>query len=219
MIKNDYFAHTSPAGINPWFWYEKDGYDYKYAGENLAINFLKAEDQHKAWMASPTHRKNILNDKYQEIGVAVDAGKINGQMAIIAVQEFGARDGAAAIPPDGKNFSGQGNENTLKDIGNKPQVLSMKDLSGKNLQNEPVNISHDLNFFRSLADGLGENQFAISEFMSTLAFLMLLFSMLLSSVSFMAVAGHEILVAEELRKKSLAEALSIEDQKNILAAR
>ena len=94
MIKNDYFAHTSPQGISPWYWYDKDNYDYKYAGENLAINFLKAEDQQKAWMDSPTHRKNIFNPNYQEIGVAVAAGEINNQTAIITVQEFGTLSGA-----------------------------------------------------------------------------------------------------------------------------
>jgi hypothetical protein len=94
MIKNDYFAHTSPQGVSPWHWIEKSGYDYKYAGENLAINFSSAESQHKAWMASPTHRKNILNPSYKEIGVAVGQGKIDGENVVITVQLFGAVPGA-----------------------------------------------------------------------------------------------------------------------------
>jgi len=106
MIKNNYFAHTSPKGLTPWNWYEKEGYDYKFAGENLAINFLTAESQHKAWMASPTHRKNIMNPLFRDVGVAVGAGEINGQMAIITVQEFGTlyseanevSDSAPAVP-------------------------------------------------------------------------------------------------------------------------
>ena len=61
MIKNNYFAHASPTGVTPWFWFEKNGYDYKYAGENLALGFSSAEKEHRAWMDSPTHRKNILN--------------------------------------------------------------------------------------------------------------------------------------------------------------
>lgn len=89
MIENDYFAHTSPAGMTPWSWFEKSGYDYKYAGENLAINFSSARSQHKAWMASPTHRKNILNPRYREIGIAIGEGKIDGKESIVTVQMFG----------------------------------------------------------------------------------------------------------------------------------
>ena len=40
MIENNYFAHTSPQGKTPWHWVEESGYDYRYAGENLAINQL-----------------------------------------------------------------------------------------------------------------------------------------------------------------------------------
>jgi hypothetical protein len=89
MIKNDYFAHTSPGGTSSWYWFEKNGYDYKYAGENLAINFDNAEGQHEAWMKSETHRRNILNPNYQEIGVAVAQGKIDGQYVTLTVQLFG----------------------------------------------------------------------------------------------------------------------------------
>ncbi|MBU2028683.1 CAP domain-containing protein [Patescibacteria group bacterium] len=89
MLKEKYFAHNSPSGKTPWFWMEKAGYDYRYAGENLAIDFKNTEDQHAAWMKSPTHKKNILNKDFQEIGVAVKQGFIEGHLAIITVQEFG----------------------------------------------------------------------------------------------------------------------------------
>ncbi len=94
MIKKKYFAHNSPDGITPWSWIEKSGYNYRYAGENLAIDFKDAESQHTAWMKSPTHRKNILNSDFQEIGVAVKEGVIEGHLATITVQEFGLQMGA-----------------------------------------------------------------------------------------------------------------------------
>lgn len=130
MIANNYFAHTSPAGIEPWHWFEESEYDYQFAGENLAINFLTTEAQHKAWMKSPTHKKNILNSNYSEIGVAVGAGEINGQMSIIAVQEFGTRIGEANLAGRGSNFSAAKNKNLIEE-GNKivPQVLSVRSAS------------------------------------------------------------------------------------------
>ena len=102
MIKNDYFAHTSPAGITPWVWIEKVGYNYKFAGENLAINFSSAEDQQTAWMNSETHKKNILSPDYKEIGAAVKEGIINGKPTTITVQEFGSQNIYVATDGNGK---------------------------------------------------------------------------------------------------------------------
>lgn len=92
MIQNNYFAHTSPQNVSPWAWFEKVKYEYKYAGENLAINFKTAENEHEAWMESETHKKNIINPKYQEIGVAIQKGIIDGKSALVTVQLFGARE-------------------------------------------------------------------------------------------------------------------------------
>jgi hypothetical protein len=106
MLKNNYFAHTSPSGVTPWFWVEKNGYDYKYAGENLALGFSSLEKEHQAWMDSPTHRKNILNPNYKEIGVAVGEGMIDNSLVTIAVQSFGSQS---------KDSTGIKEENNLSD--------------------------------------------------------------------------------------------------------
>lgn len=91
MVAHNYFAHTSPSGVTPWFWFDQAGYNYIHAGENLAINFESAESEQEAWMKSPTHRKNILGAGYQEIGVAVKRGSIDGQKGILVVQFFGSQ--------------------------------------------------------------------------------------------------------------------------------
>jgi len=92
MLANNYFSHTSPAGRTPWKWIEGENYDYSYAGENLAMDFHSAEAMEKAWMESPTHRANILNDKYIDMGVAVKEGNINGHSTMLAVVMFGSGD-------------------------------------------------------------------------------------------------------------------------------
>ncbi len=89
MLKNNYFAHTSPQKIKPWHWFKQVNYNYTFAGENLAMNFIEAEDALDAWMNSPTHRDNIISDNYKEIGVAVAVGQINGKQTTIVVQHFG----------------------------------------------------------------------------------------------------------------------------------
>lgn len=113
MIKNDYFAHTSPKGITPWDWFEKNNYDYKFAGENLAINFTRAEDQQKAWMESETHKKNILDPNYSEIGVSVQKGFINGKLTTIVVQEFGRQASYAESAGPGKTAGAKNSEVVL----------------------------------------------------------------------------------------------------------
>ena len=97
MFNDNYFAHISPAGKTPWFWIENQGYDYRFAGENLAINYTDAQDEQKAWMDSPLHRKNILNADYKEIGVAVEDGIIDGHKTTVAVQMFGAQFPKAVV--------------------------------------------------------------------------------------------------------------------------
>lgn len=98
MSKNGYFAHTSPKGVEPWHWFDMAGYDYLYAGENLAINYKNVEDQEQAWMNSTTHRKNILNPKYADIGVAVGTVKIDDRESLIVVQMFGKQAVGNSLP-------------------------------------------------------------------------------------------------------------------------
>jgi len=97
MIAKNYFSHTSPQGVTPWKWIDGEGYDYSYAGENLAMDFQSAEKMEDAWMKSPTHRANILNEKYKDIGVAVKAGSINGSETILVVVMFGSGDKNGAV--------------------------------------------------------------------------------------------------------------------------
>lgn len=89
MFENDYWAHVSPEGVEPWDFILGVDYDYIYAGENLAKNFSSSSDVVKAWMESPTHRDNILNRNYKEIGFAVVNGTLNGYETTLVVQMFG----------------------------------------------------------------------------------------------------------------------------------
>ncbi|MDD3190703.1 MAG: CAP domain-containing protein [Candidatus Pacebacteria bacterium] len=90
MFDNQYFEHTSPDGVTPWFWFEEVGYDYYYAAENLAIDFTTAEGAHKAFMKSTGHRENILGVNYNEVGIAAVTGMFEGRETIIVVEEFGS---------------------------------------------------------------------------------------------------------------------------------
>jgi len=89
MVRNGYFSHTSPLGTTPWFWFGEAGYEYAYAGENLAIGFVDSKSLYDAWLDSPSHKANLLNPKYQEVGYAVVRG-FGENNTIVVVQLFGS---------------------------------------------------------------------------------------------------------------------------------
>ena len=89
MAENQYFSHYSPAGVSPWHWFNEAGYSYAHAGENLAIHFTDSSEVVEAWMDSPTHRANIVNANYTEIGVGTARGTYEGYDTVYVVQLFG----------------------------------------------------------------------------------------------------------------------------------
>lgn len=93
MAKNGYFSHVSPSGLTPWVWLKNVGYEYSYAGENLAMNFSDSADVVSAWMKSPTHKRNIINGNYKEIGIGVAEGIYNGNRTTFVVQFFASPAG------------------------------------------------------------------------------------------------------------------------------
>ncbi len=95
MLDNNYFEHTSPTGVTPWHWFKLAGYNFAWAGENLAMDFFDTDKVFQAWMNSPAHRDNILNPRFQEIGIAVKEGEINQHFTTLAVLTFGSQQKSA----------------------------------------------------------------------------------------------------------------------------
>lgn len=90
MAAKGYFAHVSPIdGKNSWHWFKQEGYTFAYAGENLAVDFTDSVDVERAWMNSPTHRRNILDGNFSEIGIATARGTYKGRPTTFVVQMFG----------------------------------------------------------------------------------------------------------------------------------
>ncbi len=97
MLKQQYWAHVAPDGTTPWAWFRKVGYNYSYAGENLAKNFTTADAATTAWMASPEHRANILNSHYTDVGFAVVSGTLQGENTLLIVALYGRPAGDVAV--------------------------------------------------------------------------------------------------------------------------
>lgn len=89
MFTAQYFEHTAPDGETAADLTRSVDYKFQIVGENLALGIFDTDKSLvKAWMDSPTHRENILNPKYTEIGVAVGVGDYKGQRQWMSVQHF-----------------------------------------------------------------------------------------------------------------------------------
>ncbi len=90
MFALQYFEHISPTGKSASDLVRAAGYDFQSVGENLALgDFGTDKKLVEAWMNSPSHRKNLLNPKFTEIGLAVAKGTYKGDRQWLAVQHFG----------------------------------------------------------------------------------------------------------------------------------
>ena len=131
MFRYNYWAHTSPRGVEPWKWLGDVGYSYSIAGENLAKNYPTAVATVDAWMASPSHRENILNDRYTEVGFAVAEGTLEGRPTTLVVAFYGAPAEQPTLAADSDDpilfvapGIGQGGGGILGYIGSAIQSLS-----------------------------------------------------------------------------------------------
>lgn len=123
MLEKQYWDHFGPNGESPWQFIRAAGYDYVYAGENLAKGFRTAEGIHEAWMASPTHKANIVSGNYKDIGVAVVEGELLGKQTTLVVQMFGNLtdevQGATEDPVEEPSLSSSSEEKVVvnKEVG------------------------------------------------------------------------------------------------------
>jgi hypothetical protein len=75
MVTRNYWSHQTPEGSEPWTFILNTDYDYLKAGENLAFGFDSSTDTVTGWMTSQTHRANLLDSDYQEVGFGLANSK------------------------------------------------------------------------------------------------------------------------------------------------
>ena len=72
------FDHVRPDGRSCFSILEEMGISYTSCGENIAMGQRTPEEVVQAWMNSPGHRANILNEGFEEIGVGI--AEVNGTL-------------------------------------------------------------------------------------------------------------------------------------------
>jgi len=91
MVTRNYWSHNTPDGVEPWAFFDNAGYAYFKAGENLAFGFMTSSDTITGWMNSPSHRENLLNSSFQEVGFgfANSSDFVNNGNETVVVAEYG----------------------------------------------------------------------------------------------------------------------------------
>lgn len=72
------FSHTRPDGTSFKTAITEAGAPSSYNGENVALGYTSAQHVVSGWMSSPGHRDNILNPRFNMIGVGLIKNKGNG---------------------------------------------------------------------------------------------------------------------------------------------
>ncbi len=99
MCAEQYWAHVSISGKTPWSFIKAAGYNFSVAGENLARDFSDTGSVMTAWENSSSHKENLVNPAYRDIGVSVVYCSLLGSDTAIVVQMFGAGSSAVARAP------------------------------------------------------------------------------------------------------------------------
>lgn len=133
MFTKNYWAHDSPDGETPWVFIKTAGYNYVYAGENLARGFDNTDSIVNAWMASAKHKANLLSPNYRDVGFAIKEGKLSGEDTVLVVQELGGQslEPFAYNPPN----------NSVKAVS----TLSSNNYSVKSSFISPLSVSSFIN--------------------------------------------------------------------------
>ncbi len=153
MFEKNYWSHYGPAGETPWQFILESGYQYEYAGENLAKNFLFSDGIVEAWMDSPTHKENLLRDDYTEVGYAVVNGVLNGEETTLVVQMFGkplypTTADEATDSETTKETVAEVNTAPVQEVEQQPVVLAKESTSEKSFF--PTYFNMNLIFFTIL---------------------------------------------------------------------
>jgi hypothetical protein len=100
MAERNYWSHRTPDGNEPWVFVVQAGYQYEVAGENLAYGFDSSGGTVTGWMNSPSHRANLVNGEYQDVGFGIaNAENYQGKgPQTIVVAMYGKRLQSAPEP-------------------------------------------------------------------------------------------------------------------------
>lgn len=108
MATRNYWSHNTPEGNPPWYFITNAGYSYSRAGENLAYGFTEVNGALgvvAGWMNSPSHKENLINPAYTEVGFGIANAAVyqghNEETIVVAMYAtpYGVAKNTQSQPP------------------------------------------------------------------------------------------------------------------------
>ncbi|PIT93715.1 hypothetical protein COU00_02740 [Candidatus Falkowbacteria bacterium CG10_big_fil_rev_8_21_14_0_10_43_11] len=90
MVNYQYFSHVGPEQHDLPYFLKQADYNYRFAGENLAMGFNDASSVVRAWVKSPLHYQNIIDKDFAETGMGIDGGEYQGRQTVFIANHFGS---------------------------------------------------------------------------------------------------------------------------------
>lgn len=75
MANTGVMSHTGANGSQPWDRMREAGYNYTFAGENIAAGFKTVDSVMNGWINSPGHYANMVSVNFKEVGFGVAINK------------------------------------------------------------------------------------------------------------------------------------------------
>jgi serralysin len=105
MDRTDTFSHAGVNGSSPGDRMAAAGYGAQGWGENIAyvsggMTEATVRQLHANLMNSPGHYANIVNGSFEEIGIGLKQGTIDGYNVVFVTQNFGMPNAAERAEPD-----------------------------------------------------------------------------------------------------------------------
>lgn len=146
MVKRDYWSHNTPDGDEPWVFISNAGYKYLKAGENLAYGFSTSDATVTGWMNSPSHKANLLDSAFLEVGFGFansgdynDSGPETVVVAMYGKPEVLSASGSAPAPPPPPAAQPSSTKPSTSKPKEKPEETALK------LESLPINTESLLN--------------------------------------------------------------------------
>lgn len=70
MATNNFFSHTGSDGSSPFDRMQREGYQFRTAGENISAGYRTVDAAVNGWLNSAGHCSNIMNPNFQDMGAA-----------------------------------------------------------------------------------------------------------------------------------------------------
>jgi uncharacterized protein YkwD len=90
MVALNFFSHTGSSGGTVGSRATAAGYIWSTVGENIAAGQPDMASVVAAWMASPGHCANIMNNRFRDIGLVCVSGNANNTYRTYWTMTLGA---------------------------------------------------------------------------------------------------------------------------------